>query len=176
MSVTASKKSSLTWAVHISVVLLVALWLFPTVGLLVSSFRTSDQIATSGWWKSMFTQERSVPAIRVEGKEVEKDGKFVIESRLFEAENVDVSAWGTSSREPTAYVPGDIADLGDGVTLTVAADGSYVLSGPQSFGDARLPRIFTTAETPPEFTLDNYRQVLFDPSNREGMAKASSTR
>jgi len=44
----AGTKSSLTWAVHLSVVCLVALWLFPTVGLLVSSFRTSDQIATSG--------------------------------------------------------------------------------------------------------------------------------
>jgi alpha-glucoside transport system permease protein len=29
-----------------------------------------------------------------------------------------------------------------------------------------------TAESPPEFTLDNYRNVLFDPGNREGMAKA----
>ncbi len=172
MKIGISKKSNLTWAVHISVVLLVALWLFPTVGLFVSSFRTSDQIATSGWWKSMFTQERSVPAIRIEGVEKQVDGKFVIEGRLFDAANVDVSAWGTSSREPTAYSPGDVADLGDGVTLTVAADGSYMLSGPQSFGDGRLPRIFSTAATPPEFTLDNYRNVLLDPNNREGMTKA----
>ena len=40
----AGTKSSLTWVVHISVVLLVALWLFPTLGLFVSSFRTTDQI------------------------------------------------------------------------------------------------------------------------------------
>ncbi|MEL7114278.1 MAG: carbohydrate ABC transporter permease, partial [Pseudomonadota bacterium] len=45
----AGTKSSLTWAVHISVVVLVLLWLFPTVGLFVSSFRTADQISTSGW-------------------------------------------------------------------------------------------------------------------------------
>ena len=56
----AGSKSSLTWVVHISVVLLVALWLFPTVGLLVSSFRTADQIATSGWWASLFAQEQNV--------------------------------------------------------------------------------------------------------------------
>lgn len=56
----AGTKSSLTWAVHLSVVALVALWLFPTVGLLVSSFRTADQIATSGWWKSMFPSEQNL--------------------------------------------------------------------------------------------------------------------
>jgi alpha-glucoside transport system permease protein len=33
----------------------VLLWLFPTVGLFVSSFRTADQITTSGWWASLFT-------------------------------------------------------------------------------------------------------------------------
>ena len=38
------QKSALTWAVHISVALLVALWLFPTVGLFVSSFRTLSLI------------------------------------------------------------------------------------------------------------------------------------
>ena len=60
MSSIAGKKSGLTWAVHISVVLLVLLWLFPTVGLFVSSFRTADQISTSGWWKSLFTQEQNL--------------------------------------------------------------------------------------------------------------------
>ena len=36
----------------------------------------------------------------------------------------------------------------------------------------RGQRVFATAETPPEFTLDNYRTMLFDPNNIEGMAKA----
>ncbi|MCY0093555.1 carbohydrate ABC transporter permease [Hoeflea ulvae] len=167
-----SKKSPLVWVVHISVVLLVALWLFPTVGLFVSSFRTADQIANTGWWNALFTQERQAPAIRISGDETQVDGEFVIDGRLFEAENVAISKWGTSSREPEAYVPGDVADLGDGEALTVAVDGSFRLSAPQSFGDSRLPRVFTTATTPPEFTLENYRFVLFDPNNREGMAKA----
>jgi ABC-type glycerol-3-phosphate transport system permease component len=48
---------------------LCALWLFPTVGLFVSSFRTADQIANSGWWASLFTPERQAPAIRIEGAE-----------------------------------------------------------------------------------------------------------
>jgi alpha-glucoside transport system permease protein len=37
----------------------------------------------------------------------------------------------------------------------------------------RGQRVFVTATSPPEFTLENYRFVLFDPANStEGMAKA----
>jgi alpha-glucoside transport system permease protein len=168
----AGTKSSLTWAVHISVFLLVALWLFPTVGLLVSSFRTADQIATSGWWASLSTQERQNPAIRIEGDETAAGGGFAIEGDLFPGADAEVSAWGTSSREPEAFAPGDSADMGDGVTLTVDAAGHFVLSGPQSFKDQRLPRVFTTATTPPEFTFQNYNTVLFSASTTDSMAKA----
>lgn len=172
MHASTSKKSPLTWAVHISVVALVALWLFPTVGLFVSSFRTADQIANTGWWMALFTQERQAPAIRIAGNEAEINGEFVIEGNLFDGANVTVSRWGTSSREPEAYEPGEVVDLRDGQKLSVDVDSAFRLSAPQSFGDSRLPRVFTTATTPPEFTLQNYRFVLFDPGNREGMAKA----
>ncbi len=166
------KKPALTWAVNISMAVLVALWLFPTLGLLVSSFRTADQIASSGWWSSLGTQERQVPAIRVEGTEVEVDGRFVIEGRLFDTTDARVSAWGTSSRQPEAYAPGQVVDLDGGATLTVIEDGTYVLSSPVTTEGTRLPRIFSTAATPPEFTTENYRAILFDPKNTDGMAKA----
>jgi alpha-glucoside transport system permease protein len=172
MQARSSKKSPLVWAVHISVVLLVALWLFPTVGLFVSSFRTSDQIANTGWWASMFTQERQRPPIRISGDEEQQGGEYLIDGSLFSADDVVISRWGTSSLKPEAFEPGVVADLGDGVSLLVEADGAFRLSSPDSFSGARLPRVFTTAEAPPEFTLENYRFVLFDPSNREGMAKA----
>jgi alpha-glucoside transport system permease protein len=168
----AGSKSSLTWAVHISVALLVALWLFPTVGLFVSSFRTADQIATSGWWSSLSTQTRQNPAIRIDGAEVQDGALFVIEGELFPSSAADVSAWGVNSREPEAYAPGDVADLGNGQTLTVDVEGRYKLTSPESLAGARLPRVFTTATTPPEFTFDNYDTMLFDERNVEGMAKA----
>ena len=36
--------------VHIVVVGLMAIWLLPTIGLFVNSFRSEDAVATSGWW------------------------------------------------------------------------------------------------------------------------------
>jgi len=165
-------KSWLVWSVHLSVVLLVALWVFPTFGLLVSSFRTADQISTSGWWSSLSTQERQEPPIRIEGAEKQQDGAFVIEGELFPVRDATLSAWGTSSREPEAYEPGATADLGDGVTLTVDDRGHYVLRGPSSFEGQRLPRVFATAATPPDFTLDNYKNVLTASTATAGVWQA----
>ena len=53
-----------------------------------------------------------------------------------------------------------MAELKDGVTLSVAEDGTYELSGPESFQDKRGQRIFYTAEVPPRFTTENYGNVL----------------
>ena len=158
----AGTKPALTWAVHLSVGLLVLLWVIPTVGLLVSSFRSGDQIVSSGWWRALFTQETQQSPIRIEGDEVTRDGLFVIEGKLFTTGST-VSAWGTSSREPAAFAPGDTADLGDGQKVTVQADGSYVFTSSVTTEGTRLPRIFTTAATPPEFTTGNYTNVLFSP-------------
>ncbi len=168
----AGKKPALLWAVHLSVVALVLLWVIPTFGLLVSSFRSGDQISTSGWWQALSTQESRQPAIRIAGEEVPRDGLFVIEGNLFGPGGASLSKWGTSSKEPEAYDPGASATLGDGATLTVAADGGYVLSSPTSLEGTRLPRVFATASTPPEFTLQNYRTVLFSPLAGQSIGQA----
>jgi len=170
----AGTKSSLTWAVHISVAVLVILWLFPTVGLLVSSFRTSDQIATSGWWNSMFPSEQNM-TLRSASPEEQAliDGLYVIEGNLFDtAGDAKISAWGLSSRAIDTYSAGDTGDLRDGGTITVEANGDYRMENTEEFEGRRGDRVFVTATTPPEFTTENYKNVLFDPSNREGMAKA----
>jgi alpha-glucoside transport system permease protein len=100
------KKSGLTWAVHVSTALLVLLWVIPTFGLFVSSFRTGDQIVGSGWWRALSTQEQQLSPIRVGGEAVERDGLFVIEGNLFTNAGTVVSAWGTNVNRPTEFAPG----------------------------------------------------------------------
>ncbi|MFZ1470798.1 MAG: carbohydrate ABC transporter permease, partial [Paracoccaceae bacterium] len=167
----AGKKPALIWAVHLSVAALVLLWVLPTFGLLVSSFRTGDQIVGSGWWQALTTQEQQLSPIRVAGDEEETDGVFQINGQLFTSATT-VTTWGTSSKEPNAYTPGDTADLGDGVTLTVAGDGAYALTSPVTTAGTRLPRIFATASTPPEFTIRNYTNVIASPMAGQSIGQA----
>lgn len=171
----AGTSSRLTWAVHISTALLVALWLFPTAGLLVSSFRTADQISNSGWWASMFASERRsvVRSADPDDARVEDGEAFLVSGRLFEdGESGEVLAWGTSSRAVEAYQPGDVADLGDGESVTVSADGVYEWRGDGDQLSGRGKRIFVTAISPPEFTIENYERVLLSGDRTDSMAKA----
>ncbi|SMH56978.1 carbohydrate ABC transporter permease [Maritimibacter sp. HL-12] len=172
----AGKKSSLTWAVNISVVALVLLWLFPTVGLLVSSFRTADQIATTGWWKALFPAEQNLVLRAADPDEfrVERDGVYVVEGNLFDGESVtgEIRVWGTSSRDISAYEPGETADMGEGETMTVGPDGAYSWTGNEDQISGRGQRVFVSAMVPPKFTLANYDRVLFSGSNTDSMAKA----
>ncbi|WP_246272806.1 carbohydrate ABC transporter permease [Oricola thermophila] len=165
MSSIAGSKPTLTWAVHLSVLALVLLWLFPTVGLFVSSFRTADQISASGWWKALFPQEQNlVLRTSAPDTQVREGDLFVIRGNIFSdndrvAES-EISAWGISSRAISDYAPGETADMGDDGRLTVQANGDYRLENDVEFSGRRGERVFVTATTPPEFTLENYDKVL----------------
>lgn len=177
MSNIAGSKSSLQWVVHISVAALVMLWLFPTVGLFVSSFRTTDQISTGGWWNSLFPAEQNLTLRSAdpddEGAQALRNGIYVVEGNLFEAgTDATISVWGTSSRAIDIYAPGDTAELKDGETMTVQVNGDYVWTSPTELS-GRGQRAFVTATTPPEFTLDNYKTVLGgNGRTSDGMSKA----
>jgi alpha-glucoside transport system permease protein len=45
--------SSGGWFVRIAVIVVVVLWLIPTVGVLVTSFRAESLVNTSGWWTAL---------------------------------------------------------------------------------------------------------------------------
>ena len=170
----AGTKSSLTWIVHISVAFLVVLWLFPTVGLFVSSFRTTDQIVTGGWWKALFPAEQN-ETIRAASPEtqVEINGLYVIEGQLFEdGVEAEIRVWGISSRAIDAYVPGEVAELNKGGTITVDTVGNYLMENTEPFTGSRGQRVFVTALTPPEFTTENYSEVLFSENASTNMGTA----
>jgi alpha-glucoside transport system permease protein len=160
----AGSKSSLTWAVHLSVLLLVLVWLFPTVGLFVSSFRTADQIAATGWWKALFPTEQNLTLrTAAPDTQVQQGDLYVIEGNLFAVEGTapaEISAFGISARDVSAFAAGETAETRDGAELTVAANGDYRMTATAPFEGRRGDRVFVTATTPPEFTLANYDTVL----------------
>lgn len=150
-------------AVHIAVLFIVVLWSLPTIGILVTSLRDKNQIVTSGWWSSFSSSTQTTQGRLAGGdKAVQKDGKFVIEGNLFEgATPAQISAFGVQSTAPTQFPAGTVADLGDGKTLQINEDGSYVQASPVAFEGTRGQRIYYAAVTPPRFTTENYRTVLF---------------
>ncbi len=94
---------------------------------------------------------------------------YVLTGNIFEDEEVvaqmgeggggGIAAFGDSGRAPGAYPAGQVAELDDGATLVVETNGDYTYTTTEDPG-SRGPRIYFIAETPPEFSLDNYRTVL----------------
>jgi alpha-glucoside transport system permease protein len=70
-----------------------------------------------------------------------------------------VRSFGSRAVAPAQYPAGTTAELDDGETLTVNADGSFRFTAPEEVSGAG-PRVYFEALTPPQFTLDNYRTVL----------------
>ncbi|SFA70070.1 maltose ABC transporter membrane protein /trehalose ABC transporter membrane protein /sucrose ABC transporter membrane protein [Poseidonocella pacifica] len=163
----AGQKTGLAWATHISVLLLVLIWLIPTVGLLISSFRDRDQISASGWWEAPFAVELTARG-RTSAEAVPEGGGFVITGNIFDDEEAAsyfgaspgaVVAFGTRGAAPTEFEAGTVADLGDGESLSINPDGTYRWVTPEEPG-SRGQRVYFAANSPPKFTLDNYRTVL----------------
>lgn len=61
--------------------------------------------------------------------------------------------------------------MGDGETLTLNADGSYIYTSVEEPG-RRGQRIFMTPLTWPDFTLKNYETILFSGQGQDNMAEA----
>ncbi len=163
----AGRKPALSWAVNITVLFLVVLWLVPTVGLLVSSFRDRDQISATGWWRAPFPVDLTYRT-RTDATPRQENGVWIVEGNIFDTAELSgalttrpsgVSAFGTAARDPGAFAAGATAEIGDGGQLTVNADGSYVARS-TSEPDPRGLRVYVVAQTPPDFTLNNYRTVL----------------
>lgn len=148
--------------VHAAVLLIVLLWLLPTLGIFVTALRDKDQIVASGWWTAFAGSSRTTAA-RLDGPDKAKpDGaNFVIAGTLNVEGDGKIQSFGLRVQEPAAYKAGSPAEIENGETLTINSDGSYRYQKNGAFGaDARAKRVYLTVATPPQFTLDNYRNVL----------------
>ena len=121
-----------------------------------SSSRSGPSRRSASWSRRCATRTRSSPpaggtpspaparprpaALPPASAQVEKDGKFVIEGNIFERRPAreHQRLRHPKSAAPTEFAAGTVADLGDGVTLQLNADGTFVMTSPNAFeGDAR---------------------------------------
>jgi len=162
MSTAVGARPALTWAVHIAVFVLVAIWTIPTLGILISSFRDKDQIVTSGWWTAVAPAERNL-VVRAAAPDdaIEENGRWVLRGNVFGEASGSVSAFGVSIQRPTEFNAGDTAETRDGELITIGENGDYAISYPERPEGARGQRLFVTSQEPPKFTTDNYETVLF---------------
>ena len=148
----------------------VILWITPTFGLLISSFRDKDQLAISGWWTSLVTTEvNEIHRTKGNKAQIEEEGIFFIRGNLFDnEEGKKVLSYGITSKDINAYIVGEIAILKDKSEIVIFENGDYQWKSKSEFKKKKGRRLFITATSPPSFTLDNYKEVIF----KEGLGQA----
>ncbi|NNG73766.1 carbohydrate ABC transporter permease [Rhizobium laguerreae] len=149
--------------VHVAVLLIVIVWLIPTLGIFVSALRDKDQIVVSGWWTA-FVGSTQTLAVRLgtADQQQQEGAAYVISGNVLEGQTGrSVRAFGNRVQQPAAFKAGETADLGDGETLQINSDGSYRYVKNVAFSpDERPRRIYASVSAPPEFTMQNYKTVL----------------
>ncbi len=148
----------------------VLIWIIPTFGLFISSLRDKDLLAISGWWTSLTTTKVN-EIYRMSGmdEQIIEDDFFVIKGKLFdENSGKKIQSFGITSKRINEFNVGEIGILKDDSFVTVNEDGDYILKSEKEFTKKKGKRLFITSLSPPAFTFDNYREVLF----KEGIGRA----
>ncbi|MBC8257857.1 MAG: carbohydrate ABC transporter permease [SAR324 cluster bacterium] len=146
---------------HLALLALVLLWITPTIGLLISSFRDKEQLAYTGWWTALSTSEQNAwGRTGTAEDQVKKDGKFLISGTILTSNEKTILTYNTNFKNLSAYKSGESMIFKDGSLFTLESDGKYEWISQKPFTHKRGKRIFYVAEVPPMFSLDNYREVL----------------
>ena len=141
--------------------LLVLIWIIPTVGLFVSSLRDKDQLAITGWWTALSTTEMSeFRRTGTKDDQVRQGGNYIITGNFLDEGGKIIQTFSTSFRNLTEYNSGETAKFKDGSIFTLHADGEYKWVSNTPFKHKRGKRVFYIVKVPPTFSLDNYREVL----------------
>ena len=148
----------------------VIVWIIPTFGLFISSFRDKDLLAISGWWTSLITTQVN-EIYRTENMEsqIKENDIYLIKENLFNnIEGKKILSFGITSKNINEFLIEESATLKDGSKITVFENGDYRWESLSPFENKKGKRIFITATSPPKFTFDNYKEVLF----KEGVGQA----
>ena len=148
----------------------VIIWIIPTFGLFISSLRDKDLLSISGWWTSLTTTEIN-EIYRMPGMnaQIEEEGYFKIKGNLFEENSgKKIQSFGITSKKINEFNVSEVAVFKDDSEVTVDEDGNYEWRSKNEFKKKKGKRLFTTSLSPPSFTLENYREVLF----KEGIGRA----
>ena len=165
------RKLSLTSILsQLLLLLFVIIWIIPTFGLFISSLRDKDLLSISGWWTSLTTTEIN-EIHRMLGMEhqIQDNNYYIIKGSLFEDNSgKKITSFGITSKKINEFTLNEIAIFKDNSEVTIDEDGNYVWKSKTKFTKKKGKRLFTTSLSPPSFTFDNYREVLF----KEGIGRA----
>ena len=148
----------------------VIIWIIPTFGLFISSLRDKELLSISGWWTSLTTNEIN-EIHRMLGMEhqIQENNYYIIKGSIFEDNTgKKITSFGITSKKINEFSLGEIAIFKDNSEVTIDENGNYVWKSKTKFTKKKGKRLFTTSLSPPSFTFDNYKEVLF----KEGIGRA----
>ena len=165
------KKSAFSSIISQFILLIfVIVWIIPTFGLFVSSFRDKDLLAISGWWTSLITNEvNEIHRTLSLDDQIKENNKYLIKGNLFDnIKGKKIISFGVTSKRINEFIVSETATLKNESQITVFENGDYTWESSEPFKNKKGKRIFITALSPPKFTLENYKEVLL----KEGVGQA----